>query len=111
MVDADRKSVVGQVAEHDDHVRAKPVRDDRDENRRGNEHRAGKGLAIRKSVARASGRLIGFADADNKVPIAEIEKLLPCFNQGYDIVIGSRGMLSSVAAEGRTTERSRHVPK
>jgi dolichyl-phosphate beta-glucosyltransferase len=46
-------------------------------------------------VARSAGRIVGFADADNKVPITEIEKVLPWFNCGYDIVIGSRGVSDS----------------
>jgi dolichyl-phosphate beta-glucosyltransferase len=31
-----------------------------------------------------------FMDADNATPISEIEKFLPCFEQGFDVVIGSR---------------------
>src|SRR5262249_13388851 len=61
----------------------------------GESKRAGKGLAIRRGVARSAGRLVGFADADYKVPITEIEKLLPWFSKGYDIVIGSRGVMDS----------------
>jgi dolichyl-phosphate beta-glucosyltransferase len=61
----------------------------------GESERAGKGWAIRRGVARSAGRIIGFADADNKVPITEIEKVLPWFKQGYDIVIGSRGVSDS----------------
>jgi dolichyl-phosphate beta-glucosyltransferase len=58
----------------------------------GNRVRAGKGLGIRHGVARATGRIVGFADADNKVPISEMDKLLPWFSQGYDIVMGSRAV-------------------
>lgn len=61
----------------------------------GNSERAGKGLAIRSGVARAQGQIIGFADADNKVPIAEIDNLLPWLHKGFDIVIGSRGLADS----------------
>lgn len=60
-----------------------------------NRTRCGKGLGIRNGVARASGSIVGFADADNKVPITEIEKVLPWFSRGYDIVIGSRGVWDS----------------
>src|SRR5947207_6537637 len=35
----------------------------------GSEARRGKGLAIREGVAMASGSIIGYSDADNKVPI------------------------------------------
>src|SRR5262249_11010619 len=55
----------------------------------GSPGRRGKGHGIRTSVARARGRLIGFLDADYKVAIEEIETVLPWFERGYDIVIGS----------------------
>jgi glycosyltransferase involved in cell wall biosynthesis len=54
--------------------------------------RCGKGKGIRDSVKIASGRVIGFADADNKVPIAEFEKIEPWLHEGYQMVIGSRGL-------------------
>lgn len=57
--------------------------------------RRGKGRGIRDAVALASGSVIGFADADNKVPIEEYDKLDPAFAQGFDVVIGSRGMRQS----------------
>jgi hypothetical protein len=44
----------------------------------------------------ASGAIIGFADADNKVPISEFEKIEPWLQKGYDIVIGSRALDSSL---------------
>src|SRR5262249_13267300 len=50
------------------------------------------GLAFRNGIARARGQVIGFADADNKVPISEIDHVLPWLNRGYEIVIGSRGL-------------------
>jgi dolichyl-phosphate beta-glucosyltransferase len=58
----------------------------------GSVERGGKGRGIRLAVARARGHIIGFADADNKVPIEELDKVLPWLDQGYDIVIGSRGV-------------------
>jgi glycosyltransferase involved in cell wall biosynthesis len=61
----------------------------------GKTERAGKGFAIRSGVTRAQGQIIGFADADNKVPIAEIDDLLPWLHKGFDIVIGSRGLADS----------------
>ena len=56
----------------------------------GGVERRGKGRGIRLGVARARGQVIGFADADFKTPIEELDKLLPWFREGYDIVIGSR---------------------
>jgi dolichyl-phosphate beta-glucosyltransferase len=61
----------------------------------GSVERGGKGRGIRLGVQRAQGQIIGFADADFKTPIEELEKLLPWFGQGYDIVIGSRGLAES----------------
>jgi glycosyltransferase involved in cell wall biosynthesis len=57
--------------------------------------RGGKGRGIRQGVTRARGHLIGFADADYKTPIEEMDKLLPWFCQGYDVVIGSRCLADS----------------
>jgi dolichyl-phosphate beta-glucosyltransferase len=52
--------------------------------------RRGKGKGVREGMLAASGDLIGFLDADYKVAIDEIEKVLPWFDQGFDVVIGSR---------------------
>src|ERR1041385_5811810 len=40
--------------------------------------------------ALARGRFIGYADADNKVPIAEFDKVRPLLESGAQAVIGSR---------------------
>jgi dolichyl-phosphate beta-glucosyltransferase len=61
----------------------------------GSPGRGGKGRGIRNSVARARGQLIGFLDADYKVPIDEFEKVVPWFTRGYDVVIGSRAQADS----------------
>jgi glycosyltransferase involved in cell wall biosynthesis len=61
----------------------------------GDPRRGGKGRGIRLAVARARGDLIGFLDADYKTPIEEMEKILPWFDRGYDLVIGSRGLPDS----------------
>jgi dolichyl-phosphate beta-glucosyltransferase len=58
----------------------------------GGPERRGKGRGIRLAVQRACGDIIGFLDADYKVPIDEIEKILPWFERGYDVVFGSRGL-------------------
>ena len=52
--------------------------------------RRGKGRGIREGVARATGDIIGFTDADNKTPIDELDKVLPLLTDGADLVIGSR---------------------
>lgn len=61
----------------------------------GEKARRGKGRGIREAVAIASGKVIGFADADNKVPIEEYGKLGLWLAEGYEVVIGSRGLRDS----------------
>jgi dolichyl-phosphate beta-glucosyltransferase len=56
----------------------------------GTEARGGKGLAIRNAVGMAGGALIGYADADNKVPITELDKFRPVLGAGADVAIGTR---------------------
>jgi dolichyl-phosphate beta-glucosyltransferase len=61
----------------------------------GNVERMGKGHGIRQAVHLAQGDIIGFADADNKTPIGEFDKVLPLLNDQYDLVIGSRALAQS----------------
>lgn len=60
----------------------------------GSEERRGKGYGIRQAVPLTTGTYVGFADADNKTPITEFDKVEPLLRQ-YDIVIGSRGLAES----------------
>jgi dolichyl-phosphate beta-glucosyltransferase len=62
----------------------------------GSAERGGKGKGIRRAVARARGQIIGFVDADYKTPIEELDKLLPWFDEDFDLVLGSRNVDSSV---------------
>lgn len=62
----------------------------------GNVERCGKGYGIRQAVAIARGDIIGFADADDKTPITELDKFLPYLQDGWHAVIGSRGQSESV---------------
>jgi len=50
----------------------------------------GKGYVVRQGMLSAEGQIRLFTDSDNSTPMEEIEKLLPFFKDGYDIVIGSR---------------------
>jgi len=50
----------------------------------------GKGYAVRNGIMQATGDYILFMDADNSTRIFEIERVLPSFKEGFDIVIGSR---------------------
>lgn len=54
-----------------------------------NDHR-GKGYAVRSGALQARGEVVLFFDADSSTPIEDVEKLLPWFDRGYGIVIGSR---------------------
>src|SRR5215469_3339446 len=56
----------------------------------GHDERRGKGRGIREAVALAGGRFIGYADADNKVPIVEFDKFRPWLERGIEVVIGTR---------------------
>src|ERR1035441_5685934 len=56
----------------------------------GADARRGKGLGIREAVAVAAGKIIGYADADNKVPIEDFDKFRPVLAAGVDMAIGSR---------------------
>lgn len=50
----------------------------------------GKGATVRRGMLAAEGNIVLFSDADLSTPIEEVERLLPWFEKGYDVVIGSR---------------------
>ncbi len=50
----------------------------------------GKAGAVTTGILKATGKYILFTDMDQAVPIEEVDKMLPFFDQGFDIVIGSR---------------------
>jgi len=56
----------------------------------GNDRRSGKGRGVREAVAIARGDIVGYADADNKVPIEEFDKFRPVLAQGAEVAIGTR---------------------
>lgn len=57
--------------------------------------RRGKGLGIREAMPLATGRVIGYADADNKVPVEEYDKCAPLLDAGCPVVIGTRAVSQS----------------
>lgn len=61
----------------------------------GEDARRGKGRGIREAVLISNGAVVGFADADNKVPISEFDKIQPWLKQGCQVVTGSRGLRGS----------------
>ncbi|MGH7791885.1 MAG: dolichyl-phosphate beta-glucosyltransferase [Thermodesulfobacteriota bacterium] len=60
------------------------------------EENHGKGWAVRQGMLDAKGKIRLFMDADNSTSIDQIEIILPYFEQGFDVVIGSRRVLGSV---------------
>jgi len=57
-----------------------------------NSSNKGKGSAIRKGMLAAKGEYVLFMDADMSTPIEELDRIMPQFHKGNDIVIGSRKM-------------------
>lgn len=51
----------------------------------------GKPAAVWAGIQQARGEIVLFTDMDQSTPIYELDKLLPWYSQGYDVVIGSRG--------------------
>ena len=50
----------------------------------------GKGGSVIAGILKAEGDIVLFTDMDQATPLKEVEKFLPKFENGYDIVIGSR---------------------
>jgi len=66
----------------------------------------GKGNAVKKGILdHASGDIIMFMDADNATPVSEIAKFIPFFEQGYDVVIGSREVDPNLLKVKQTLKR------
>lgn len=55
-----------------------------------NKH-GGKAWAIYQGIKNAKGEIILFTDMDQSTPLKEVEKLLPFYQKGFDVVFGSRG--------------------
>ncbi len=51
----------------------------------------GKPAAVWAGIQHAQGEVVLFTDMDQSTPIDEVDKLLPWYGEGYDVVIGSRG--------------------
>lgn len=54
-----------------------------------NKH-GGKAITVMTGLLNSSGQIAFYTDMDQATPIDQLEKLLPKFKEGYDIVIGSR---------------------
>ena len=55
----------------------------------------GKGAAVRAGVAESRGRSILFTDADLSTPIDQWKPIHHKLEEGYDVVVGSRGLADS----------------
>lgn len=60
----------------------------------------GKGFAVREGMLQAKGDFRLFTDADNSTSIDHIERMMPYFSQGYDVVIGSIAIKGKTVAKG-----------
>ena len=54
-----------------------------------NKH-GGKAIAVLTGMEKAVGQIVLFTDMDQATPINQLEKFMPQFEKGYDLVIGSR---------------------
>ena len=58
----------------------------------------GKGYVVRQGMLAAKGEIRVFSDADNSTDIRHLEKLLPKFQEGFEVVIGSRDYRDVIGA-------------
>ena len=61
-----------------------------------NKENHGKGYVTRQGLSAAKGQVRLFTDADNSTSIDQVEKMIPLFEQGAHIVIGSRDVKGAV---------------
>ena len=58
----------------------------------------GKGWAVRRGMLEARGQIRLFMDADNSTTVDQVANFLPYFNEGYEVIIGSRRTAGAVIA-------------
>jgi glycosyltransferase involved in cell wall biosynthesis len=56
----------------------------------------GKGYGVKAGMLEAKGQYRLFTDADNSTSVDQVGKMLPWFEKGYDIVVGSRDIKGAV---------------
>ncbi|MGB9598729.1 MAG: dolichyl-phosphate beta-glucosyltransferase [Minisyncoccales bacterium] len=54
------------------------------------EKNRGKGFAVKYGMENSQGKIRVFTDADHSTSIDHLEKMLPEFEKGYDLVVGTR---------------------
>lgn len=62
---------------------------------------SGKAFSLIRGAQEARGEFILLMDMDQATPISEFKKLIPSLDEGYDVVIGSRGSVRKNAPIGR----------
>lgn len=76
------------------------------------EPHGGKAITVMRGLLESKGEIALFTDMDQATSIFELEKLLPKFKEGYDVVIGSRKgrkgapLIRKLAAFGFSTIRN-----
>jgi len=60
-----------------------------------NKENHGKGYVTRQGMLQAKGKFRVFMDADNATTLDQIDRFLPFFQDGYDVVIGDRDLKES----------------
>lgn len=63
-----------------------------------NKENHGKGWVVKQGMLAATGNIRLFMDADNSTTVDQVMPMLPYFEQGEDIVLGSRRIRGSVIA-------------
>lgn len=58
----------------------------------------GKGAAVRRGMTEAAGDFRLFMDADNSTTLDQVERFWPFFEQGFDLLIGSRKIAGACVA-------------
>ena len=61
------------------------------------EENHGKGYSVRLGMMQAKGKYCLFTDADNSTSIDQVEKMWPNFENGFDVVIGSRDVKGAIS--------------
>jgi glycosyltransferase involved in cell wall biosynthesis len=64
-----------------------------------NKENHGKGWVVKQGMLEAQGEIRLFMDADNATTIDHFEKMIPLFEQGYQVVIGSRDKKDAAGAK------------
>lgn len=63
-----------------------------------NSENQGKGWVVRQGMLAATGEIRLFTDADNSTSIDHVERMIPEFERGYEVVSGSRRVPGAVIA-------------